>query len=255
MLAARHRRDEPRAAADPEGARPLRSVELVRRDREQVRAERLDVDRNLRRRLHRVAVEERAVLVRDRGKIRYRLNRADLVVRVHHRDDRGRRRDGRRQRCRRDDAAGVDGQQRRRPAALHEGLDRIEHRLVLDARRNNVTATGGLERVGRAAKGKVVGLRAAACEHDVPRLGANQRRHRAACVVEESLGALAEMMDARGVPELIGQGADDGRGYLWSRRGRRVVVEVRTHVEIWKSGSAKICTFSHFNISKLYHFP
>ena len=48
------------AAPDPQRADALRSVELVRRDRQQVHAERLDVDRDLAGGLHGVGVKQRA---------------------------------------------------------------------------------------------------------------------------------------------------------------------------------------------------
>ena len=88
VLAAGEDRLHPRAALDPERARALRPVELVRRERQQIDAERAHVDRNLADRLHGVGVHQRAALVRDRRELRDRLNRADLVVRVHDRDER-----------------------------------------------------------------------------------------------------------------------------------------------------------------------
>ena len=88
VLPAGEDRPHPRAAPDPERAGAFRAVELVRRQRQQIDAERLDVDRDLAHRLHGVGVHERAVLVCDRGQFRDRLDGADLVVRVHHRDQR-----------------------------------------------------------------------------------------------------------------------------------------------------------------------
>ena len=83
------RRDQAHAALDPQRAGALGPVELVTRDRQQVDAERAHVDRNLAGALHRVGVKQRAALVRDRGELRDRLDGADLVVGVHHRDERG----------------------------------------------------------------------------------------------------------------------------------------------------------------------
>ena len=74
---------------DPQRADALRTVELVRRDGEQIDAERAHVHRNLARALHGVGVEQRPARVGDRGELGDRLNRADFVVRVHDRDERG----------------------------------------------------------------------------------------------------------------------------------------------------------------------
>ena len=55
----------------------------MRRHAEQIGAERADVHRNLAGALYRIRVEQRAMRVRDLGELGNRLNRADLVVRVH----------------------------------------------------------------------------------------------------------------------------------------------------------------------------
>ncbi len=89
-----------------------------------------------------------------------------------------------------------------------------------------VPPPGGLERLGDAAQREVVRLGAAAREDDFGRLGADELRHRRPRLVEDRLGALAEMMDARRVAEVLGVRAvmtlDDRR----VDRGGRVVVEV-----------------------------
>ena len=108
---------------------------------------------------------------------RDRLNRADLVVGVHHRDERGVVGDRlaqrpRRRRC----PVLIDGQQRRAPAAPRERLERVEHRLVLDARWRS---GGG----GRSASSASAAPRIAKLSDSVPPLvntisggiGADQR--------------------------------------------------------------------------------
>ena len=85
--AAVDQRIEPRARAHVECADPLRGVELVAGDRQQVDAERLDVERQLAHRLRGVCVDEHAALVRHGRDLGDRLNRADLVVGVHHADE------------------------------------------------------------------------------------------------------------------------------------------------------------------------
>ena len=89
LPAAGRGRDQPPAAPHPERAGALRPVELVGRQRQQIDAETLHVDRDLADRLHGVRVEQRALRMRDRRQLRNRLDRADLVVGMHDRDEGG----------------------------------------------------------------------------------------------------------------------------------------------------------------------
>ena len=122
------------AALDPQRAGSLRPVELVRGQRQQIDAERVDVHRDLADRLHGVGMEQRPALVRDARRAR----RSAGWCR-----SRCWRASPRRGRSRRVIAAasasgstmpgGVDRQQGGRPAAPRQGLERVQHRLVLDA--------------------------------------------------------------------------------------------------------------------------
>ena len=110
-------------------------------------------------------MHERAVIVRDRRELGNRLDRADFVVRVHDRDDGRVVGDELPKPSRRCDAGLIDRNERRPPAASCEGLQGVQHRLVLDRARDEVTAAGRLERFSCAPNGHVVGLGAAAGEH------------------------------------------------------------------------------------------
>ncbi len=77
-------------------------------DRQQVDAERRDVDRQLAGRLHGVGVEQRAAGVGNGGERGDWLDRADFVVGEHHRDERGAVGDGGREGRRIDHAGAVD---------------------------------------------------------------------------------------------------------------------------------------------------
>ena len=59
--------------------------------------------------------------------------------------------------------------------------------------------------------------------------GADQRRDRDPRLVEQRLGPLAEVMDARRVAEIVGQGAGHGLDDRRVDRGGGVVVEVDPH--------------------------
>ncbi len=229
VLAAREDRRDARAALDPEGAGTLRTVELVRRERQQVSAEGAHVHGNLGDRLHGIGVEERATRVRDARQVGDRLHRADLVVGVHDRDERRlvghRRLEG----LRRDDPARVDGEQGRRPAPASQRLEGGEDGLVLDGAGDEVPASGDLECLGDAAKREVVGLRAATREDDLGDLCLQEVGDRRACLVQDSLGPLTKMVNARRIAELVAEhtrhGLQDGRRE-W---GRGVMVEVDAH--------------------------
>ena len=61
----------------------------------------------------------------------------------------------------------------------------------------------GLERLGGAADGEVVGFGAAAGEDDFRRIAVDERRHRRPGLVEGGLRLLAEVMDTRRIAEKI----------------------------------------------------
>jgi hypothetical protein len=138
----------------------------VRRKRQQVDAERLDVHWDLARRLNRVGVEHGAARPGQPRQFGDWLNRPDLVVGVHHRHERCLIGQRLAQCVGRDDAALVDGQQRHLPAAAGERFQRIEHRFVLDAGGDEVPAVGDGQGLGRPADRKVVTLGAATRKHD-----------------------------------------------------------------------------------------
>jgi cytoskeletal protein CcmA (bactofilin family) len=182
----------------------------------------------------------------DVGERAHGLNRADLVVRMH---DRHERRVGAHrgpQRVGLDDARGADGEQRGRPAAPFERLERREDGFVFDRRGDQMAASGHVHHVGRAAHGHVVGLGAAGREDDVARLGADQRGDFGARVVERRLRALPVRVHGRGVAELLGEHAGDERGDLRMQGGSRVVVEVYPQCSqcltvYWPLGSPQNC--------------
>ena len=175
---------------------------------------------------------DRAAVVRDRRQLGDRLDRPDLVVGVHDRDERG---VGPGvavpQGVGIDDAAPSDRQERRGcQPRFASALTVLQDGLVLDRGRDQMSAAGRLERFGGAAQREVVGLGAAAREDDLGRLGADERRDRRSGVIERRLGPLAEGVDADGLPNCVGRARDDGLDHLGASGCRRVVVEVDPHV-------------------------
>ena len=85
MLAAYDERGKRCPAAHVQQPDALGAVELVRRKRQQIHPEVIDVERNATGRLHSVAVKDRLMLVGDARQGRDRLQRPELVVGKHHR--------------------------------------------------------------------------------------------------------------------------------------------------------------------------
>ena len=151
----------------------------MRGERQQVDAERAHVHRNLADRLHGVGVHQRSALVGDRRDRRDRLNRSDLVVRVHHRHDGGLVGDHVPEPLGRRDAGLIHRRERHRPSTLRERFQRVEHGFVLDRARDEVAPSvrRRLDDVRRAAQCEVVRLGAAAREHDFRRIAIDQCRN------------------------------------------------------------------------------
>ena len=187
------------------GAGALRAVELVRRrataDRRRACARRPASCRpSARRRCGTSAPRAWASV----GNRRDRLDRADLVVGVHHRDERGVV--GERRRARRSGETIPErstGDERDAPAALGERLHGVQHRLVLDAAGDQVAAAGGssasaaprMATLSLSVPPPVKTISAASAPISVG--------HRRPGLVDDGLGLLAEMVDAGGVaPDL-----------------------------------------------------
>ena len=223
---------QPDAALHPQRPDAFRAVELVRRHRQQIDAELPDVHRYLARALHGIGVKQRPVSMGDGGELGDRLDRADLVVGVHHRHEGRVVGHGLAQPVGRHDPARVERQEGRFPSALRQRLEGVEHGLVLDARRDEVPAAGNFERFGGAANGEIVGFGAAAGEDDFRRFGANQGRGCAPRVVNCRFCLLPVVMNTRRIAEKILECAHHGVRGGRVDRGRRVVIEIDAHVLI-----------------------
>ena len=87
LLAARGDGDEADAASNPQRPDALGTAELVGGEREQIHAEPPDGHGNLADRLDGVGVKDGAAIAGDRRQLCHGLDRADLIVGVHDRDD------------------------------------------------------------------------------------------------------------------------------------------------------------------------
>ena len=233
-------RGDPGAAADVQGTDALRPVELVRVHRQQVDGDLSNVDVERSNALHRVAVEAHAALAAHRADRGDRLERADLVVRVHHRDERGVRVDRLADRVHGDDAVRIDADDpqphRLVPLQIACGVD---HRVVLDGRRHQ-TVTLAATRLQHAAQREVVGLGPPAGEDDLRRVRTDRGGDLLARPVDGRSRRAPLRVDARGVPGDVSQGARHRLGDGGVDRGGGGVVEVHPVHDVKSSSHAPL---------------
>ena len=118
----------------------------------------------------------------------------------------------------------------RTPRACGEVLDRVEHRVVLDAAGDHAVEGGVLRAAGEpgALDGEVVGLGAAGGEDDLGRPGAQGGADPLARLLDHGAGRTPGGVQRGGVADhggLLHQGLERGRQH----GGRRRVVEVGSH--------------------------
>ncbi|MMZ65666.1 hypothetical protein D1872_280840 [compost metagenome] len=99
----------------------------------------------------------------------------------------------------------------------------MQNRMMLDRRRNNMTAAI-LPRFRRAEQSQIIALRSAARKHELVRTAADQSGQPVPRPVHESLGGAAVGMDARSVPVLLAHDGDHRlRHFRMNGCGSRVV--------------------------------
>mmetsp|Transcript_40877 Transcript_40877/g.108166 ORF Transcript_40877/g.108166 Transcript_40877/m.108166 type:complete len:254 (-) Transcript_40877:75-836(-) len=163
-------------ASHVERSDALGAVELVRRDGEQVDLQRIDVDGHLADGLRRVHVEEDLFLAAKLADFGDGLDHANLVVCVHHRDQRRLRPNRRLERLEVDEAVCAHRQVGHVEALLLQPAARVEHALVLSDGRDDVVLLWMVE-LRHALDRHVVRLGGARGEDDLLRVGADERRH------------------------------------------------------------------------------
>ena len=195
-----------RALLQVERAEPLGTVDLVAGEGRGVDAKGVNVERDLADRLRGVGVHERATLVRDLRELGDRVDRADLVVAVHHRDELGVRSH------RLPQIVGVDVtvlarlEQRQFMARLAELLGRLENGVVLERGDDQVRAALGRDPCERAEERRVVGLGSAAREDDFAgTLGADAGRYRLTSLLQRAVGVAAQGVEGVGIPETLAE--------------------------------------------------
>jgi hypothetical protein len=201
--------------ANEKCARALRRINLVTANGVNIRVNGAQVDGNLARRLHAVRMKRDSGLLRDAADLLDRLNRAELVVDVHHRNQL------RVSSNRLPDGLGINN-----AAAIYrnsrdcELIGRAENRGMFDGRRDNMAASGDSE------DREVIGFRSAAGEYDFVVEAVKQRGDLAARLVELGAGGLPVMMDTGGVAENLGHHRQHGFQDFRGHGRRRVVIEI-----------------------------
>ena len=153
------------SGANVQRANALGSVNFVRGDGKQIHSETVHVERHLPRRLHRVTMEVNVSLGGDSANFLNRLNGAEFVVRMHHAD----------QNCLRPqraanvlgihDTAAADRNVGDFDSLLFKRLRGIQHRVMLNRRRNYMLARL-IRSHYRAKQREVVSFGASAREHN-----------------------------------------------------------------------------------------
>src|SRR5216684_1621168 len=184
-----------RASADVQRSNALWRIKLVPGEGKQIQWQRVHVDRELPCGLHRVGMKVHVGVSGDATDFLKWLHRAQLVVGVHHGNQRGFLAKSAAQRLWRNDSLPVDGQVGDRYTLLLKRLARVEHSFVLDAGADDVfgvsdgkalteitdgvwtsTRRPAYQRENHAKDRMVVRFRAAAGEDDFLCTRANQRR-------------------------------------------------------------------------------
>ena len=159
------------ALAGVQHAGALRTVELVRGERQQVNVLRLDVDGQMPRGLHGVGVEQHASLAADCADRADRQDGADLVVGVHDGNQARVLADGVFHLLRRHGADGADGEKLDLEALFFKLLERVQHGVVLERGRNDVLFAFAFAEARGGEDGLIVGLAAAGGEVNFARGG------------------------------------------------------------------------------------
>ena len=194
-----------RLAADPERADSLGTVDLVGRQGSQVDLHFLHVERHLAHALHRVDVEEHALLAGHLAEFRDGLQGPDLVVREHDRDEDRLVRDRLAELLCGNTAEFVRRQVGDVETLPLEPLGGIQRRLVLGADRDDVIALLLVELAG-PLEGQVDALGSAGGEDDLFLVPADQGGDLLARPIHGLLGLPSERVAARGgVAELSGE--------------------------------------------------
>jgi len=216
---------EARALAGVERAHALGRIKLVAAHAVEVHAERLDIHGQFAKSLHTVHVQHGARLVDDAGDFGDGLERAEFVIGVHDADQHGFGAQRAADVVGADDAAGRNGQAGDLHTLGAQLLGGRDDGGVLDGAGDDVPARGG-GGARHAENGEIVGLGAAAGEHDLRRAGVDHRGHLAAGGFQTLFRRLSEMVDAGRVTiHLSEAGHRRFQNFRIDRRGG-VVIEV-----------------------------
>ena len=223
------------ARAVDQEARALRPVQLVRRSREQVRAERDGIERELPDRLRGVQVERHAARVRELGELRRVLHDAGLVVGEDHAEQRGvvaqRGRDG----LGVEPAVRVHRHARDGDALRLERAQRLLDGGVLDRGRHDVAPRARRE---HAAQRRVVRLGGARGEEHLARRGAEQLRDLLARALERRARRGALGVRAGRIAPALAQRRRHGVHDLRAHRRGGVVVQIDAHRRVGRGYEA-----------------
>ena len=235
LRAAMHERGGHDAVRAHEGAHAARPVELVGRDAHEVKAVAREVDLHMAGSLHGVGVEERAALAAHAADVAHGLQRPNLVVGIHERDQAGVLAHGGLHGLHVHDAKLVRLNERNlevateRPVRARKIVQRAKDARVLDGAGHDVALALASAVGGTREQGLVVGLGAARGELHLVGAGMQGVGDAAARALERTQGSVSGGMLAgrvgEGVARSHGVHGFDGRR-AHPRGGRVVEIDV-----------------------------
>jgi hypothetical protein len=185
------------------------------------------IDRRFAERLHGVGVERHTAFAANRRQLFDRLNRASLVIRGHDRHEHGVVADCFSEIAGINKTVAAHGQIGHFAfAGLFEVLTRMQDGMVLDAAGDDVAAPALAGRPDHAKDCGIVGLGAAAGEHNLAFLRAEQLCDPNPSVVNRGTRFATENVNAAGISEMFLQIRQHRFQRFWSERSGRVVVGV-----------------------------
>ena len=142
----RFERDARTVASHDQRTDSFRPMKFVRAQRQQIDRQLSKIDRNFADRLHRITVQQHATLATDTTELGNRVDRANLVVREHHGDERRRRLDRVTNLLRINTGTAINRQDRDLDPLPPQSLGDIEHRRMLGRVRHELCRMAALGR-------------------------------------------------------------------------------------------------------------
>jgi hypothetical protein len=178
--------------------------------------------------LHRIRVKNDAPVTANRSDFIHRLNRADLVVGSHHRNEDCIGPNCRFNRCHRDSSCVIDRQISDFEALLIRKIfTTVQNGVMLD-RTGDYVASFNAKVARRSEDRQVIAFSSATRENDLARLAFADLRHPFSRIVQERPRASADVMHARRIAVNLAEERDHNFPDPWIQGSGRIVIKINT---------------------------